>query len=359
MPARLPLALLATAVLAALLAACGGSGPAEPTVRACRPGEPHPGPESPLRPPPGPPSEKLVIAIDGGYGEWSNCEIRQRAALGAAVTRHEWLLEEPVDAQDALVLRAARDAHTRIHALLGANELGDPDAYRDFVVAFIRRYGLGGSFWRQHPELDESRYAITSFELGNEPYLGGMSAAEYAEAVRPALEAVRRLAVPAQTVLVSGVDGDEDTGWLETLYEDIPDLNPLFTGFAIHPYSFGQPPSGEEEGSSYRQIEDLRAAMDAHGAAGKPIFVTEYGESTADCGPECADEPTQAEYLRQVIDGAASHPAWGVAMVSVFQLIDRGTDTDDRELGFGILRQNGSRKPSYAVVEGAMRRYRG
>jgi hypothetical protein len=364
-----PLLIATCAVVALALPAvgCGSSGSSESSQpTACASGAPAPGPASNLLPPPyasysqpGPPPQGLVLAIDGGYGDWSPCEVRERAALGAAVTRHEWQPEEPVDAQDALVLKAATEVHTRLHALLGGNELGDPEAFREFVVAFVKRYGLGGSFWREHPGIDESRYAITSFELGNEPYLGGMSASEYAAAVRPALEAVKELGVPARMILVSGVDADEEADWVETLYEAIPDLNSLFFGFAIHPYTFGAPPAGESPGSAYRQIELLRRVMNSEGAEAKPIWITEYGESTSECGSECVDEAGQAEYLEAVIGSAAEHPEWDVEMVMVFQLIDRGTDTGDRELGFGILREDGAPKLSYPIVSAAAARYRG
>ncbi|HEX3173655.1 MAG TPA: Ig-like domain-containing protein, partial [Solirubrobacterales bacterium] len=115
---------------------------------------PAPAPES--APAPSPSSGGLVIGVDGGYGGWSSAETTYRAQLNAAVTRHEWALGQPVNAQDALVLKAAAQVHTRIHALLGGNQLGDATHYREWVVAFIRRYGLGGSFWAEHPELDEA-----------------------------------------------------------------------------------------------------------------------------------------------------------------------------------------------------------
>src|SRR5882762_4731453 len=39
----------------------------------------------------------LTLAIDGGYGDWSETELEEREALGAAVTRHEWDVSEPVE----------------------------------------------------------------------------------------------------------------------------------------------------------------------------------------------------------------------------------------------------------------------
>jgi hypothetical protein len=299
----------------------------------------------------------LVMGIDGGYGDWSDSETAQRAALGAAVTRHEWDTSEPVDAQDDLVYKAAAEVHTRIHALLGENELGDPSQYREWVVGFIRRYGVGGSFWQENPELDP-RYAITTFELGNEPYFGGMSPSEYAGTVLPTLEEVKRLGLPAKIILPSRVYGN-DTTWIDTLYKLIPNLNELFYAFADHPYWYGHDPATVDAAGPFGRIAKLRSRMNELGAGAKPIFLTEYGESTASCGEECVDEATQAQHLAEMIGAVTSHPEWGIEMLSVFQLLDRGTGSSDRELQFGLLRQNGTPKPSYAVVESGLQQFRG
>jgi|GEM_PF-1610367 len=307
---------------------------------------------------PAPETGPLAVGIDGGYAGWSETEVEEREQLGAAVTRHEWNTSEPVDAQDDVVLTAAAQIHTRIHALLGENDLGDANSYRDWVVGFVRRYGPGGSFWSENPELDASRYAITTIELGNEPYFGGMSAAEYADAVRPTLEEVHNLGLPVKVVLDSRVYGD-DTSWMDTLYRRIPDLNSLFYAFADHPYWYGHDPAESSPAGPFDRIQTLRARMAEQGAGGKPIFITEYGESTAGCGGECVGEDTQAEHLGRMIDAVAGHPEWGVELLCVYQLRDRGSDSGERELEFGLLRQDGSPKPSYQVVESAMRQYRG
>jgi hypothetical protein len=300
----------------------------------------------------------LAIGIDGGYGDWSESEVEEREALGAAVTRHEWDPSDPVDAQDDVVLSAASEVHTRIHALLGGNELGDPNHYRDWVVDFIRRYGPGGDFWSAHPELDSSRYAIDTIELGNEPYFGEMSAVEYADTVRPALEEVHRLNLPVKVILDSRVYG-KDTSWMDTLYQRIPDLNSLFYAFADHPYWYGHDPSESSAAGPFDRIDTLRQRMIEQGAGSKPIFITEYGESTADCGEECVSEETQAQHLGEMISAVSSNPQWGVEMLSVYQLRDRGTDSSEREREFGLLREDGTEKPAYAVVAAAMRQYRG
>ena len=301
----------------------------------------------------------LTIGIDGGYGDWSETETEEREALGAAVTRHEWdPSSESVDEQDDVVLSAAAEVHTRIHALLGGNELGDPSHYREWVVDFIRRYGPGGDFWSAHPELDGSRYAISTIELGNEPYFGEMSAAEYADTVRPALEEIHRLNLPVKVILVSRVYGT-DTSWMDTLYQRIPDLNSLFYAFADHPYWYGHDPAESSAAGPFDRIETLRTRMNEQGAGSKPIFITEYGESTADCGEECVSEETQAQHLGEMISAVASNPQWGVEMLSVYQLQDRGTESGERERQFGLLREDGTEKPAYSVVRAAMQQYRG
>jgi hypothetical protein len=300
----------------------------------------------------------LVVGIDGGYMGWVDSEVEERAELGAAVTRHEWDPWEPVDEQDEVMEEAAGEIHTRIHALLGGNELPDPASYQQWVLEFLGRYGLGGSFWAAHPEYDEQRYAITSIELGNEPYFGEMSVEEYAASVRPTLEELHRRNLPVTVVLASRTYGS-DTDWMDSLYQLIPNLNELFDAFAEHPYWYGHHPAEDDAAGPFGRIEQARLAMNEHGANTKPIWITEYGQSTADCGEECVSEAAQAQHLQEMLGAIVSRPDWGVKMISVFQLRDRGTDQSDRERQFGLLREDGSPKPAYGVVQSAMAAYRG
>ena len=320
--------------------------------------EPTPTP-IPELPEPAPSGSPLVVGIDGGYGDWWAEEYEYRTALDAAVTRHEWGADQAVNAQDDFVLEATSRVHTRILATVGGNELGDPTHYSEWIVAFIRRYGVGGSFWSEHPGLDEGRYAITTFELGNEPYFGGMSASEYADTVRPTLEEVHRLGLPAKLILPSYIYG-ADTHWIDTLYQRIPNLNELFYAFADHPYWYGHDPAETGDGNSpFERIETLRAKMAEHGAADKPLFITEYGESTADCGEECVSEPVQAAHIEEMIEAAANRTAWKVEALFIYQLHDWSTDSASREEQFGLLREDGTEKPSYRIVQAALQNYRG
>lgn len=343
---------------------------APPTSKPAPQPEPEPGPPPktskpeidpgvPVEPPPVVPAPRpgLVLGVDGGYAGWVPSEVAQRAALGAAVTRHEWHISNPVTSEEDQVLASATEIGTRILALLGGNDIGEPDQYRDWVVAFVRHYGPGGKFWDDHPELDEARYAIDTIELGNEPYFGTMSAEDYADTVRPALEEIKRLNLPVKVVLPVYLHG-ENVSWIDTLYERIPDLNSLYYAPAFHPYWYGNHPATAGDSGPFERIETLRQRLNQLGAAAKPIYLTEYGESTASCGEECVSEAEQAAHLGAMIEAIATNADWRIGLLSVFQLIDRGTDSSDRELQFGLLREDGTAKPAYEIVRAAMQLYR-
>jgi hypothetical protein len=320
--------------------------------------EPEPEPVPPAPEPQPQPSSRLVVGIDGGHDEWWSDTIWHRTQLGAAVTRHEWDPSEAIDVRDGTVYAAASRVGTRIHALLGGNDLGDPTHYRAWVLAFVARYGPGGEFWAEHPELDEERYAITSVELGNEPYFGEMSPTEYAATVKPTLLALAADNPGVKVILPTYIHGARTT-WIDTLYGKIPGLNDLYYALADHPYWYGHHPSAKGDNGPFDRIDTLRERMAHHGAADKPIYITEYGESTAKCGSECVTEAVQAEHLQAMLEAIVERSEWKVEMISLFQLHDWATDSTNRERQFGLLRHNATKKPSYALVREAMQRHRG
>jgi len=60
-----------------------------------------------------------------------------------------------------------------------------------------------------------------------------------------------------------------------------------------------------------------------------------------------------------LLNGVLTHPEWGVEMISFFQLHDWASESSEREEQFGILRQDGSAKPAYPIVQSAMAKYAG
>ncbi len=176
--------------------------------------------------------------------------------------------------------------------------------------------------------------------------------------MRPALEAIKAQNLPVKVILAQRVYGS-DTSWMDTLYSRIPNLNSLFYGFAEHPYWYAHDPAQVNAAGPFGRIDKVRQRMNEKGAADKPIYLTEYGESTANCATECVSEALQSEHLQKMLNAAITRSYWDIEMISVFQLVDRGTNSSDREMGFGLLRQNGTQKPSYSFVRGLMQTYRG
>jgi hypothetical protein len=60
-----------------------------------------------------------------------------------------------------------------------------------------------------------------------------------------------------------------------------------------------------------------------------------------------------------MIEAAASHDEWRIERLTIYQLMDRGTGSSQREEQFGLIREDGTTKPAYDVVRQAMAQYRG
>jgi hypothetical protein len=71
---------------------------------------------------------------------------------------------------DAVVELTAA-ARLRLYPMLGLpashGAAADAAAMASFVSSFAQRYGAGGSFWAQHPDLP--CLPVQSYEIGNEP----------------------------------------------------------------------------------------------------------------------------------------------------------------------------------------------
>ncbi len=119
----------------------------------------------------------------------------------------------------------------------------------------------------------------------------------------------------------------------------VGDLSGYMDQGVIHPYDGGQIPT-----------TNLRANTDAiKGVSGsKPIQATEVGYHTASNSTNpwhwALNENAQAKYtLREFLELYNA----GVRRSFAYELIDEGTDLSDMEQNFGLLRNDGSRKPAF------------
>ncbi|MDO9354630.1 MAG: hypothetical protein Q7T55_13110 [Solirubrobacteraceae bacterium] len=147
-----------------------------------------------------------------------------------------------------------------------------------FIAAFAARYGPGGAFWAEHPEvvaLPTYDYEIWNEVNSSHAWNNGVpNAAEYVALLRNVSPAVRA-AQPSARILAS-------IGW--------PDLDaymgafyaggggPLIDGLGFHPYS-------PHAVGIFGLITKMRSIMAANGQADLPIEATESGIVAATSGP--------------------------------------------------------------------------
>jgi polysaccharide biosynthesis protein PslG len=147
-----------------------------------------------------------------------------------------------------------------------------PADFAAFVAAFARRYGRGGTFWAEHPELPQ--LPVERYELWNEPnydrfWTTQADAPErYAElylAARAALHAVD----PAATAVVGGIIDFDSTSFIRRMYAHRPDLRGNVDAVGFHPY--------RQVGGVMNTIARFRAALVKAGDPDVPIELTEIG----------------------------------------------------------------------------------
>jgi hypothetical protein len=119
----------------------------------------------------------------------------------------------------------------------------------------------------------------------------------------------------------------------------VGDLSAYMDAGVMHPYDGGQPPTTNLPSN----ITGMRAVN-----ANRPLQATEVGYHTASASTNpwhwSLTELAQAKYtMRQFLE------LWnaGVQRSFAYELIDEGTDKTDMEANFGLLRNDGSRKPAF------------
>ena len=203
-----------------------------------------------------------------------------------------WDLIEPQRGQydfaltDRKVLAAAR-AHIDVLALIvrsptwAARHPGqpfssprDPADYAAFAKVLVARYGPGGSLWAEHPEV--AALPVRDWQVWNEPNLAVYWTEQpfmrgYARLLDATYTAIKQ-ADPGSTVVMAGL---ANFSWrdLERLFAK-GGAKLRFDVAAVHPFS-GRP------SNSVKIVRLNRETLDRHGAARKPIWLTELTWSSA------------------------------------------------------------------------------
>jgi hypothetical protein len=149
-------------------------------------------------------------------------------------------------------------------------------AWQAFVANAVRRYGAGGEFWRDHPELPHRpvRYWQIMNEVNGEDQWPNPSAADYAAFLKQTTATIRS-ADPLSRVVLAGL-GEKMTIWLRSylpaLYRQ-PGFAGDFDVMAIEAYA----PRPQDIPRIFRTT---RRAMRRGGDLAKPVWITEMSWAT-------------------------------------------------------------------------------
>jgi hypothetical protein len=169
--------------------------------------------------------------------------------------------------------RSSKPALSRSHAMFPPRSNA---AFAAFAAAAVRRYGGGGSLWREHPELPF--VPIRAWQVWNEPNIpnfwrSGPDARGYVALLRAGARSIRA-ADPGAEVVAAGLPnsrlGVPFLTFLERMYG--AGAKGSFDTLAIHPYS------RNVEGLM-ALTESARRVMNRHGDRSR-LWITEFGWST-------------------------------------------------------------------------------
>lgn len=207
------------------------------------------------------------------------------------------------------------------------------DTYATFAQAVAARYGAGGSFWAQNPQLPY--YPAQIFEIWNEENVStyyvdpGRFAGLYT-AARSAIHAVD----PQASVIVGGLADDSGTfnasqdypaQYVQRMFAADPGLKGNVDGFGLHPY-------GTTAADVEQWVADFRKELDTLGEGSIPIDITEIGWTTGD-----ATRENWRAWMMFNVGGTLARSNCGIRMLAPYDWINPGDPTGD----FGLVDESG------------------
>jgi hypothetical protein len=238
----------------------------------------------------------VVSSNSLGVNFWhSPPDLAMASAAGVGVARTQ--VDSGSDADGVVELTAA--AHLRLYPMLGLGvsngPVADAVAMGLYVTFFAERYGPGGSFWAQHPELPY--LPVESYEIGDEPdaapntpgdhttfqYGNPASYALVYEAARTALHLVD----PSGQAVVGGML-DSGVVTLADAEQYLSAIGPM-DAVGFHPYLY-------DITTMKQDTLALRQWLDANGHSDVPLDINEFGASSQlrGWGTQVADYTTWA-----------------------------------------------------------------
>jgi hypothetical protein len=240
------------------------------------------------------------------------------------------------------------------------------------------KQGCQGRWWErgvtEYPPTDPTRFGdaagfvarrwgdrLAAIEIWNEPNYElflrtDQPAREYGRLLRAAYPQVKRER-PDLPVL-GGTFALAEVKFLEELYEE-GRIAGYYDAIAWHPYSHPYSPMARKGRAGVDQsfrdgAAALRQVMREHGDEKAELWATEAGATTCREGIDerCVDAETQARWVREYVELSRKMP-WLKALF-IYNLRDKGTDRQDVEQGFGLVRQDFSPKPAFEAFRTAV-----
>lgn len=235
----------------------------------------------------------------------------------------------------------------------------DPSEFATFAGEVAKRY---------------TPYGVYHYQIWNEPnmrffWASGANPERYVALLKESARAIR--AVNNRATIVSGglAAATSENGnmpareFLENMYEN--GARGSFDILGYHPYSYPLAPHYYALSSPWSQIADtewsIRSVMEEYGDSAVQVWITEYGAptegpgsvaNTSDHGllttPTHVTETFQATILREAFEENEKFTFSGPLFWYSYQ--DLATSVDTVENHFGILRADGSKKPSYHAL---------
>ena len=291
-------------------------------------------------------------------------------AAGARVVRlpFDWARIEPAQRSfddgpyDALVGAAARAGVRLLPVLIStpawasswrprdtARGLYPPRLPEDmaaFAAHAVRRWGRGGSFWREHPDLPA--LPITAWQVWNEPNIPyfwphGPDASQYVALLRATSAAIRSADPEAEVVTAGIPDSSLGIGmepYVQAMYD--AGAKGTFDTLAIHPYA-------HDAAAAVAVLWRARALMNANGDdAG--LRATEFGWATGGSASYLTvGEQAQATSIAATLTELAGvRESLGLRGIVYYDWQDSKPDARDLwPAHAGLLRRDGTPKPGY------------
>jgi hypothetical protein len=211
-----------------------------------------------------------------------------------------------------------------------------PADYAAYAGAFAARYGPGGAFWAAHPGLQAD--PVQMIEIWNEPdnatfWKPGPDAGRYDRLYGLARAAIAA-AAPSIRVLVGGLTSGGAARFVGAMLSADPGLAGHIDGVSIHPY-------GHTPELVVGRIRQIRAALEALGLGGVPLYVTEIGWTTRPKGwLDYLPERLRPSYLATTL-ADLGHLDCGLAAVTAYTWVSQERDPANGEQWYGIARPGG------------------